>query len=59
MPNPTATSCHCRYPTFCNMAGVDPDDGYTAAPADGVDVWNAILHPNAVHVHAVYMCRPS
>jgi hypothetical protein len=30
------------------MVGVDPDDGYTAAPGDGVDIWNSILNPNAV-----------
>lgn len=27
------------YPTFCHLAGVNPDDGYKPAPIDGVNVW--------------------
>ena len=40
------------YPTFCNMAGVDPSDSGTGKfPVDGLDIWRIISGENATTQH--------
>ena len=40
------------YPTFCKMAGIDPDDsGPRKFPVDGIDVWRIISGDNSTTPH--------
>lgn len=36
------------YVTFCELAGVTSDDGFAAAPVDGVSAWDRLIHPAQV-----------
>ena len=44
------------YPTFCKLAGVDPDDSGTGKfPVDGLDVWPIITGESTVSPHDAIM----